>query len=519
MKRLLFVPGLILTIILTYSCEEKPVPPSISTNIVTEISTTTAVSGGNITANGGAPIISKGICWNTSENPTIDNNKTIENADLVSFTSNITQLTPNTSYYVRAYATNSAGIGYGKSESFKTLGDKPGLGALSTSNITINSAILTGSVNPNFLSTTVIFEYGPTPNYGSTITALESPVSGDLGENVTVKADLSGLAPGKTYHFRIKAENSLGITYSSSLTFTTLGQAPTVLAPTTTNLKVNTVTLNGSVNANYLSTTVTFEWGTTTGYGNSITALQSPLTGNTSIAINADLSGLIPETTYHFRISATNELGTTNSDDLEFTTYTVEDADKNLYHSVTIGTQTWMKENLKTTHLNNNIDISKITDNTEWSNLTAPAYSWYNNDELVNKNIYGALYNWYSVNTGNLCPAGWHVPSLEEWHTLVTYLGGDSIADENLRERGTIHWIFDTGANNNTGFTLLPAGNREADGRFFNLGLSAHLWSSFEDYENAVQRCWNIGLEWHISKIYWTPYSSKFGASVRCLKD
>jgi len=303
------------------------------------------------------------------------------------------------------------------------------------------------------------------------------------------------------------------------LTFTTLGQAPTVLAPTTTNLKVNTVTLNGSVNANYLSTTVTFEWGTTTGYGNSITALQSPLTGNTSIAINADLSGLIPETTYHFRISATNELGTTNSNDLEFTTYTVEDADKNLYHSVTIGTQTWMKENLKTTHLNNNIDISKITDNTEWSNLTAPAYSWYNNDELVNKNIYGALYNWYSVNTGNLCPAGWHVPSLEEWHTLVTYLEGDSIADENLRERGTIHWIFDTCANNNTGFTLLPAGNREADGRFFNLGLSAHLWSSFEDYENAVQRCWNIGLEWHISKIYWTPYSSKFGASVRCLKD
>jgi len=618
MKNLFNVPGLILAIILTFSCEEKSVPPSLSTTIVTAITTTTAVSGGNITADGGAPIIARGVCWNTSDNPTVDNSKTIENGDLASFNSNITQLTPNTSYYVRAYATNSAGTGYGESVSFKTLGDKPSSNGQNATNVTINSATLTGSVNPNFLSTTVTFEYGVTTSYGSTATALESPLSGDKGENVTVKADLSELTPGTTYHFRIKAENSLGTTYSSDLTFTTLGQVPTVNVQAASNLQVRTATINGSINPNYLPTTVTFEWGTTTGYGNTVTATQSPVTGSTSVSVSddligltpgttyhfrivatnelgttnssdltfttpgqiptvttpatlnlkvntvtlngsvnpnylstivtfewgtttdygntrtasqshlngstpfsitADLSGLTPETTYHFRITATNELGTTNSNDLEFTTYAVEDADKNLYHSVTIGTQTWMKENLKTTHFNDNMDIPKVTDNTEWSNLSTPAYCWYNNDETTNKDIYGALYNWYAVNTGNLCPTGWHEPSLDEWHTLVTYLGGDSIADENLRESGNKHWIFDTGANNNTGFTLLPAGNRESDGRFYNLGLSSHIWSSFEDYENTIQRCWNIGLEWHISKIYWTPYTAKFGASVRCLKD
>jgi len=320
MKNPFNVPGLILAIILTFSCEEKPVPPSLSTTAVTEISTTTAISGGNITADGGATIISKGVCWDTSDDPTIENNKASENSDLLSFASNITQLSPNTSYYVRAYATNSAGTGYGESVSFKTLGDKPASNGQNASNVTINSATLTGSVNPNFLSTTVTFEYGVTTSYGSTATALESPLSGDKGENVTVKADLSELTPGTTYHFRIKAENSLGTTYSSDLTFTTLGQVPTAITHDATNLQVRTTTINGSVNPNYLSTNVSFEWGTSTSYGNSTTPTQSPVTGSTTVAVSVDLTGLTPGTTYHFRIVATNELGTTNSSDLTFTT-------------------------------------------------------------------------------------------------------------------------------------------------------------------------------------------------------
>ncbi len=312
----------ILSISLFFSCKEKPVPPIISTTAVTEISTTSAVSGGVISDDGGAPIISKGICWNTSDNPTIENNKTLETGQQTSFTTNLSQLSPKTIYYIRAFATNSSGSGYGESISFITLGDKPNPNSPTATDILTTSASLNGIVNPNSLSTMVTFEFGITTDYGSTSIPAQNPLSGDSNVNVTVA--LTGLNPGKLYHFRIKAENSLGITYSNDMTFTTLGLVPTVFTMAVTNLKTKTVTLNGSVNPNYLSSTVNLEWGTSTGYENSITPLQSPLTGNTAIAVTADLSGLTSGTLYHFRVKATNELGTSYSEDMTFTTPDIE---------------------------------------------------------------------------------------------------------------------------------------------------------------------------------------------------
>ena len=92
--------------------------------------------------------------------------------------------------------------------------------------------------------------------------------------------------------------------------------------------------------------------------------------------------------------------------------------------------------------------------------LTTPGYCWYNNDENANKNIYGALYNWYTVNTGKLCPAGWHVQTNEEWGLLTTYLGGNNIPGK-LKEAGTAHWASpNTGATNESGFTAMPGGQR-----------------------------------------------------------
>jgi len=305
-------------IIFLLSCEEKPTIPILTTNAATEITTTSAVSGGVITNDGGAPVISKGTCWNTSDDPTIDNNKTIETGESNSFTSNLTGLSPKTLYYVRAYATNSAGTGYGESISFTTLGDTPASVATNATNIAIDSAILNGSVNPNSLSTTVSFEWGTTTDYGNSVAANQSPVTGDTSINVSVK--LTDLSPGTTYHFRIKAENSLGITYSSDMTFSTLGDVPAVTTMDITNLHTHTASLNGSVNPNYLSTSVKFEWGTTTSYDSTTTVQQSPLTGNSDVNVNIDLSGLSPGTTYHYRIVATNELGTTYGNDMTFKT-------------------------------------------------------------------------------------------------------------------------------------------------------------------------------------------------------
>ena len=135
------------------------------------------------------------------------------------------------------------------------------------------------------------------------------------------------------------------------------------------------------------------------------------------------------------------------------TPLTATDIDGNVYHTVTIGTQIWMVENLKTTRYNDGSPIPFVTDSSSWSNLTTPGYCWYNND-TTNKNTYGALYNWFAVNTGKLAPTGWHVPTDDEWTTLTTYLGGESIAGGKLKETGTTHWRTpNAGATNEIGFT------------------------------------------------------------------
>jgi len=196
---------------------------------------------------------------------------------------------------------------------------------------------------------------------------------------------------------------------------------------------------------------------------------------------------------------------------------TVTDIDGNVYHTVPIGTQVWMVENLKTTRYNDGTPIPNVTDNTAWAYLTTPGYCWYNNDLATYKNTYGALYNGYTVdlysNGGkNVCPTGWHVPSFDEFATLTTYLGGVAVAGGKLKETGTTHWTApNTGATNETGFTALPGGFRNNYSSFYLIGNVCYLrydggfYVSNIGYNNGV---WGIGYNDVIS-----------GYSVRCLKD
>ncbi len=154
------------------------------------------------------------------------------------------------------------------------------------------------------------------------------------------------------------------------------------------------------------------------------------------------------------------------------------DHDGNVYKTFLIGTQTWMAENLKTTKLNDGTSIPLVIDTTSWSNLATPAYCWYNNDPDY-KNPYGALYNWYTVNTGKLCPTGWHVPSDTEWTMMTNYLGGESLAGGKLKS--TSGWNNpNTGATNETGFTAIPGGNRISSpgALFYGLGDMGCWWTS-----------------------------------------
>ena len=143
------------------------------------------------------------------------------------------------------------------------------------------------------------------------------------------------------------------------------------------------------------------------------------------------------------------------------------------------GLQIWMGENLKTTKYNDGTDIPLVTaDNITWRNLTTPAYCWYNNDPTSNADTYGALYNWHAVNTDKLCPAGWHVPSKNEWTALRDNLGGEKVAGGKLKESGTAHWYLNTGGTNETGFTALPGGARIYSLGFYYQLLYAFYWSS-----------------------------------------
>lgn len=200
--------------------EDEKTEPVLSTASVSEITATSAISGGNITFDGGSTVTERGVCWNTSQNPTIaDSKSTNGSTGTGSFTANISGLTSNITYYVRAYATNSAGTGYGDEKTFTTLATSDFVTTLTATDVKSSSVTLNGSVNANYLTTTVTFEYGTTTNYENTITASQSPVTGN--SNTTVSASLADLSPTTTYHFRVKIVNSSGTAYGSDMTFVT----------------------------------------------------------------------------------------------------------------------------------------------------------------------------------------------------------------------------------------------------------------------------------------------------------
>lgn len=149
----------------------------------------------------------------------------------------------------------------------------------------------------------------------------------------------------------------------------------------------------------------------------------------------------------------------------------------NEYDTVVIGTQTWPKQNLKTTKYYNGVSIPLVTDNTEWISMSSAAYCWYDNDSKY-KEDHGALYNWYVVNTGTLCPIGYHVPTKDEWTTLINYLGS-YVAAPKLKDNTPGFWK-DTGcATNETGFSARPSGGRgSSDGEFYTIGEEGDCWTS-----------------------------------------
>jgi len=410
---LLIFAGLI---ILLNSCEEiKPNLPAVTTSPATEITYTTVVTGGNITDHGGADVTSRGVCWATTVNPDISGSHTTDGAGTGIYTSNLEGLTAGLTYYLRAYATNSAGTAYGNEVTFATTATTAATVSTDVARSTAFNTAVAGGI-----------------------------VTGDGGDPITAR----------------------GVCWST-------GTGPLVSGPHTTD---------------------------GTGIG----------------TFTSSITGLLSFTKYYVRAYATNSNGTTYGEEGSFTTL-LGDVDGNSYEVVTIGDQVWMAENLATTSLNNGTAISNVSVATDWEAGSSAAYAWYDNDEVANKSRYGALYNWYAVESSQLCPAGWHVSSEADWNILISYLGGIDVAGGKLKEAGTANWLSpNTGATNEKGFSALAGGGRRPDGNFDDQGRYGVWWTSTPGGGFSSR---GLTMSNQSSSIFIGYSARETGGAIRCLKD
>jgi uncharacterized protein (TIGR02145 family) len=506
--------------------------PVVSTTTATAITKNSATSGGNISSDGGASITARGICWSTSANPTTAlSTKTSDGTGAGSFTSSLTGLTANTTYYVRAYATNSVGTAYGSQVSFTTRSIFP---TLTTTDITgISSISATSGGNISFQGDSPVTVRGVCWNTTGTPTISNSKTTDGSGTG-SFTSSISGLTPGTAYFIRAYATNTQGTGYGNQLQFTTQSDLAVLTTTDVSNITQTTATGGGNI-TDQGGAPVTERgvcWNTS---GNPTISDSKTTNGPGTGSFTSSLSGLTAGTRYFVRAYATNSYGTSYGSQLSFNTNgpTISDVDGNTYTTVVIGTQTWIAENLKTTKYNDNTAITNITSASTWVSTTSGAYCWYDNNSS-NKATYGALYNWYAVNTGKLCPTGWHVPTDVEWTTMENYLidngynydgttTGNKIAKSLATASG---WTSNTGTGtvgntdyptkrNVTGFSALPGGVLTSAGFSFGGGYG-YGWSTTED---GSSNAWHRGLLYTSSSL--TRYSNlkSSGFSVRCLKD
>jgi len=494
--------------------------PTVITSPVTEYTSTSATVGGSVTDNGGFEITVRGIYWGTEPNPRLTGTRVEMGSGDGDFSQTFTELNRSITYYVIAFATNIKGTSYGSEISFSTEPELPIVITATILDITPYSATAGGVVSSSGGSD--VTERGI--YWGTAAAPVTTGTKLVIDSGTGSFADtLDNLTPGTTYYVTAYAINSIGTAYGEEKSFLTIGKEPIIDEILDyKDLTTNGVVLSGVIAPGELSTTITFEVGLTTSYGTSVEADESPLTEKDTVSVT--ITGLTPNTLYHYRIVAANDLGTVYSADSTFTTVitgmqsTVTDSEGNIYNTIGIGYQEWMTGNLKSVVYRNGTDSIPLAESDSlWGTMTTPAYCWYAGDSAANYDPYGALYNWYAVNTGNLCPAGWHVPTNDDINELVNYVGGSGAAGGLLKETGTVHWNSpNTGAKDKYGFTARGGGKRSDEGVFDFVKVEANWWTSTE-YSTLNASYFNILFNYGNS--FQAYLSKKTGMSVRCVKD
>ena len=347
-------------------------------------------------------------------------------------------------------------------------------------------------------------------------------------EKGSFSSSIIDLIPGYNYFVRAYATNSVGTSYGNEINATTLVSLPTI----TTN-GVNEIYFSGAT----IGYNITDDGGTSvTDHGLCWSTNQNP-TLSDSKTINAAGTGswvstmarLTPGATYHVRAFATNSDGTAYGNDVTVvllkngTEAPVTDVEGNVYKTVRLGTQVWMAENLRVTKFQNGSPIPNIEDSASWANSASAGYCWFLNDSTKYKSSYGPIYNGYCVtDSRNISPNGWHIPSNNEWITLINYVQAADYGCGPIKEAGTLHWLSSNIiATNSTGFTALPIAYRDKIGSFCRdseLGKNCYFWSSTVDDTLGLYMI-GIGYENYNIGPLRDIYNSRFGMAIRCIKD
>lgn len=291
-------------------------PPYITVGAVTGTTTSGATLNGTVNPNGSSTNASFEYGLTSSYGSTTSSQAMGSGTSIAPLSAALTGLLANTTYHYRLVATNSGGTTTGADQTFATIALAPSVSGAGISAITTTAATLGATVNPNTAATSAYFEYGLTTSYGSSTSA---QALGSGGTGVPLSASLTGLSVNTTYHFRIVATNSGGTTTGTDQTFSTLPLAPALTLGSPTAITTTGATLNAQVNPNGNATNVQFVYGTDTAYG-SITSIQAVGNGSTFVPASAALTGLTPNTTYHYRALATNDGATTMGADQIFAT-------------------------------------------------------------------------------------------------------------------------------------------------------------------------------------------------------
>lgn len=501
--------------------------PTVMTTGVSNVAHTTATLNGSVVYSGGSTVAARGFCYGTEQNPTIGSTAVSCGTGEGSFSANLQNLTPSTTYYVRAYAINVWGTNYGEQQTFTTLTEHaPTVEIIPVTDIDYTSFTCSGDVTDS--GTYPVTARGIC--YATTTDPVMTGNHVHSGNGTGVfSVIVTGLEPETMYYVRAYAVNSVGVSYSNVITVTTL----TPSAPTVTT---------DSVSAhNECEGTIVYDGGTPVTQRGFCYALHPAPTVNDSVVIvtgtdsafSATLRGLPAGLSYHVRAFATNGKGTSYGDDIVFVAgcdlTPVVDYDGFLYNVVQIGFQCWLKENLRSTH---------------YANGDSVRY-YYPEGLYYNQNEYGLLYTWDAVMNGNgeshtypsgiqgICPNGWHIPSKTEWEHLINYLQSH---EEYVCNNGFIHvgkalastqgWNSSTGTcsignnpelNNATGFSALPSGS--INGGYISIGSEARFWSTTSNYSYRYTLLLNALYNGENSNPKFDNFYPNNACSVRCLKD